>query len=262
MTLPSPEPGRQGLIASEVGRLLAAIQYFTRLPVPAWVGHSQTLLDDAARYFPAVGLLVGASGAAVLAASSRLWTMPIAVVLSMITTITLTGAFHEDGLADAVDGLGGSLARARALEIMKDSRIGVFGAVAVVLALLLKFATLCALPLRTAAWALIAGHAVSRLGAVIIMATLPYVRETDDSRSKPLVRRLSIISLLVGCVTAALALIPLQLRGIAGAMGVLCVCLLWRQYLRRRLGGYTGDCLGAAQQLAEATFYIVCAAVW
>ena len=188
--------------------------------------------------------------------------MPIAVVLSMMTSITLTGAFHEDGLADAVDGLGGSLDRARALEIMKDSRIDVFGAVALMLVLLLKFATLCALPLRTATWALIAGHAVSRLGAVIIMATLPYVREADDSRSKSLVRRLSTVSLLVGCVTAALAVIPLQLRGIAGAIGVLCVCLLWRQYLRRRLDGYTGDCLGAAQQLAEGMFYIVCAAVW
>lgn len=262
MTLPAVEPSRHGVIASEVGRLLAAVQYFTRLPVPAWVGHNQNPLDDAARYLPAVGLIVGSLGAAVLAVACRLWTMPVAVVLSMMTTIALTGAFHEDGLADAVDGLGGSLDRARALEIMKDSRIGVFGAMAVILALLLKFATLSALPLRTAAWVLIAGHAVSRLGAVIIMATLPYVRESDDSRSKPLVRRLSTISLLVGCVTAAVALIPLQLRGIAGAISVLCVCLLWRRYLRRRLGGYTGDCLGAAQQLAEGMFYIVCAAVW
>lgn len=260
--MPSPELGRQSLMRSELGRFLAAIQYFTRLPVPAWVGHSQNLLDDAARYFPAVGLLVGALGAAVLAASGRLWTMPIAVVLSMIATIALTGAFHEDGLADAVDGLGGSLDRTRALEIMKDSRIGVFGTAALMLALLLKFAALTAMPLRTAAWVLIAGHTVSRLGAILIMATLPYVRETDDSRSKPLVQRVSSISLLIGCVTAAVALIPLQLRGIAGAIGVLCVGLFWRRYLRRRLGGYTGDCLGAAQQMGEGIFYVVCAAVW
>ena len=262
MSLPAIEPRRHGVIASEVCRLLAAVQYFTRLPLPAWVGHNKDPLDDAAGYLPVVGLLVGVLGAGVLAIAYRLWTVPVAVVLSMMTTISLTGAFHEDGLADAVDGLGGSPDRARALEIMKDSRIGVFGALAVILVLLLKFATLSALPLRTAAWALIAAHIVSRLGAVIIMATLPYVRKTDDSRSKPLVRRLSIFSLLTGCVTAAVVLIPLQLRGIAGAIGAFFVCLSWRWYLRRRLGGYTGDCLGAAQQLSEVMFYIVCAAVW
>lgn len=252
----------ENLASRELQRLLAAVQYFTRVPVPAWVGHSQSLLDDAARYFPAVGLLVGAVAAAVLLGASLLWAWPVAVVLSMIASLLITGAFHEDGLADAVDGLGGSFGRARALEIMKDSRIGVFGAAALVLALLLKFTTLTALPATAAALALIAGHATSRLGGVAIMATLPYVREEVDSRSKPLVQQLSATSITVAALTAFVSLIPLGTRALIGLLAVAATVVLWRRTLQRRLGGYTGDCLGAAQQLGECAFYLGCAATW
>lgn len=247
-----------GIVGREMLRLLAAIQYFTRLPAPGWVGHDQALLDDAVRYFPAVGLLVGSVGACVLIAADQFWKMPIAVVLSMIATIVLTGAFHEDGLADAADGLGGSSDRTRTLELMKDSRIGVFGAAALILALLLKFSALSGLPLARAAWLLIAGHAISRFGAVLIMATLPYVRDVDQSRSKPLVRQVSRTALILGAATSGVGLIPVQWRGLLGGVGVLGLCLGWRAYLQRRLGGYTGDCLGAAQQASESVFYLLC----
>jgi adenosylcobinamide-GDP ribazoletransferase len=244
----------------ELKRLLAAVQYFTRLPVPAWVGHSQALLDDSVRYFPAVGLVVGGLGGAVLLAAHALWPMTVAVVISMIATLLATGAFHEDGLADAVDGLGGGFDRSRVLAIMKDSRIGVYGAAALGMALLLKFVTLSAVPVSTAALLLVAGHVMSRLGAVIIMASLPYVRDIEDSRSKPLVQRVSITSVVIAAVTGVMPLVPLRLAGIVGAAAVLLVCGMWRWYLERRLGGYTGDCLGAAQQVAECTFYVACTA--
>jgi adenosylcobinamide-GDP ribazoletransferase len=256
---PQPAPAAT---AGEVRRMLAAVQYFTRVPVPGWVGHSQALLDDAARYFPAVGLLVGGVGALVLMGAGHLWPMPVAVVLCLITTILITGAFHEDGLADAVDGLGGSVNRSRALEIMKDSRIGAFGAVALGLALLLKYAALSAMALPVAAFALIAAHTVSRFGGVVIMATLGYVRDAADSRAKPLVQRISLLSVLMGCVTGALAIAPLGLRGAIAALVVLAVSLAWRSYIKRRLGGYTGDCLGAVQQLGECAFYLVCVTAW
>jgi adenosylcobinamide-GDP ribazoletransferase len=256
------QPAPRGAVVRELQRMLAALQYFTRVPVPAWVGHGQALLDDAARYFPAVGLLVGGTGALVLVGTGRLWPMPVAVVLSLVATMLVTGAFHEDGLADSADGLGGGLSRSRALEIMKDSRIGVFGAAALALVLLLKFAMLSSLPIEAAAMAMIAGHVVSRLGAVLIMATLGYVRDTPDSRSKPLVQRVSGLSVVVGGITGALAVAPLGARGAVAAFVVLVVCLAWRQYLKRRLDGYTGDCLGAAQQLGECSFYLVCTAGW
>jgi adenosylcobinamide-GDP ribazoletransferase len=244
----------------ELKRLLAAVQYFTRLPVPAWVGHDQALLDDSVRYFPAVGLLVGAIGAAVLVAAAAVWPMTVAIVLSMMATLVVTGAFHEDGLADAVDGLGGSLDRGRVLEIMKDSRIGAFGAIALVLVLLLKFATLSTLPVRLAAPVLVLGHAVSRLGSVFIMATLPYVRDTIDSRAKPLIRSVSMTSIVTASITGLLPLAVLPLVGVGGGAAVAAVAVICRGYFKRRLGGYTGDCLGAVQQLGEGVFYLVCAA--
>jgi adenosylcobinamide-GDP ribazoletransferase len=246
----------------EITRMLASVQYFTRIPVPAWVTHEPARLDDTARYFPAVGLLVGLVGAGTLLATAQLWPLPVAVVLSVIATVLTTGAFHEDGLADAFDGLAGSRDRAEALAIMKDSRIGVFGATALVLILLLKVVTLSAMPVRAAALALIAGHIASRVGVVLIMATSPYVRETADSRSQPFVERISGVSLLVASATGALALALLGLRGVIVGLAVVLVCALWSRYLLRRLGGYTGDCLGAAQQLGESALYLVCAATW
>jgi adenosylcobinamide-GDP ribazoletransferase len=247
---------------SELKRLLAALQYFTRLPVPGWVGHSQALLDDSVRYFPAVGWVVGAIGATVLLAAQTLWPTAVAVLLSMIATLLVTGAFHEDGLADAVDGLGGGLDRGRVLEIMKDSRIGAFGAIALGMALLLKFVVLSTVPARRAALLLLAGHAVSRLGAVAIMTSIPYVRDTDDSRSKPLVQRVSVVSVAIAGLTGVVALLPLYWAGVLGLFAVGLVCLAWGRYLRRRLGGYTGDCLGAAQQLGECAFYLACTAAY
>jgi adenosylcobinamide-GDP ribazoletransferase len=254
---------------NELKRFLAALQYFTRLPVPRWVGHSQALLDDSVRYFPAVGLVVGAIGAVVLLGAARLWSAGVAVLISMIATLVATGAFHEDGLADAVDGLGGSLDRNRALEIMKDSRIGAFGAIALGLALLLKFVTLTSVSSLQAALLLLAGHAVSRLGAVFIMTKLPYARDTDDSRSKPLVQHVSMVSVVIATLTGIAALLPLSWAGmpmwwacVPGLLAVGLVALAWGLYLRRRLGGYTGDCLGAAQQLSECAFYLACTAAY
>jgi len=249
-----------GPVTRETRRLLAAVQYFTRLPVPAWVGHSQQQLDEAARYFPLVGVLVGGIGAAVLVGAHALWATPVAVILSLVATMLVTRGFHEDGLADTADGLGGSFDPDRALEIMKDSRIGAYGAMALVCVLSLKLAVLSSMTVSIAALALVGGHAASRLGGVLIMATLPYVRDAETSRSKPLVQGISATSLLVACATALLAATPLGITGFIGASAAIVAAAWWRRRLRHRLGGYTGDCLGAAQQIGECAFYLACAA--
>jgi len=111
-----------------------------------------------------------------------------------------------------------------------------------------------------AALLLLAGHAVSRLGAVFIMTKMPYARETDDSRSKPLVQHVSGVSVVIATLTGIAALLPLRWAGVPGFLAVGLVSLAWGLYLRRRLGGYTGDCLGAAQQLGECAFYLACTA--
>src|SRR5690606_24864321 len=149
----SAHPSR---LLAELRLLLMAVQYFTRVPMPLWVGHSAEHLNGTARYFTAVGLFVGGIGALVLWATSLVLPGVLPVILSTAATVFLTGAFHEDGLADTFDGLGGGATRERALEIMKDSRIGTFGVAALVLTLMIKIAAVSALPVMFAVVVLIA----------------------------------------------------------------------------------------------------------
>jgi cobalamin-5'-phosphate synthase (EC 2.7.8.26) len=109
---------------------LIAVMFLTRLPVGRWVRYEQSLLAHCTVYFPLVGAGVGAFGAGVLWLGAMLVPLPLAVLLSMLSTVLLTGAFHEDGLADSADGFGGASDAARVLEIMRDSRIGTYGAIA------------------------------------------------------------------------------------------------------------------------------------
>jgi adenosylcobinamide-GDP ribazoletransferase len=239
-----------------IRHFFCALGYFTRIPIPGWVGYLPDDLDRAARYFPLVGVLIGLIAA--LAFWLAHWVLPlrVALVLSMIVTIWLTGAFHEDGLADAVDGFGGGYTRERMLEIMHDSRIGSFGAIALIAGLLLKLETLAALPAGQIALALIAAHGFSRLVAVSLLATLDYVRPAG--KAKPVATRLSggglLLAVLFGVVP--LVLLPPLWMGAALVAGVL-VRLAMARYLTKTLGGYTGDTLGMTQQLAELVCYLV-----
>jgi adenosylcobinamide-GDP ribazoletransferase len=241
----------------ELEYFFGAVRFFTRLPVPAWVGHSDEALNCSARYFPTVGALVGAIGALVYLAAAQFWPPAVAVLLSMAATIYATGAFHEDGLSDMVDGIGGGWDKLRILEIMKDSRVGSYGVVALVLALLGKFLLLSALDPVLLPLALIAGHTVSRFCSTLLLATMDYVREDLHSKAKPLATRLSTGELLVAlaAVIATLALLPLAKVLAACALAVLATLWLAAKF-RRWLGGYTGDCLGATQQVSEIAFYL------
>lgn len=245
------------MIRRELEYFFGAIRFFTRLPVPGWVGHSAEALNHSARYFPAVGLLVGGIGALVYWLALHLWPQPVAVLLSMAATIYATGAFHEDGLSDTADGLGGGWEKARILEIMKDSRVGSYGVVALVLALLGKFVLLSSLESVLVPFALLGGHAVSRFCATTLLATMDYVREDASSKAKPLATRMSSGAMMVALcfAIAPLAALP-WLKAVVGiTLAALATLWLARKF-RRWLGGYTGDCLGATQQLAEIAFYL------
>lgn len=250
---------------------LLALQFFTRIPVTgrlaAWVGYSPAMLQASAAHFPAVGWLVGAVGTGVFAGGLALWPAPVAGLLCIVATVLLTGAFHEDGLADVADGLGGSLQRARALEIMRDSRIGAFGAIALVLALGLKLALLAALAAQgvvTACVAVLAAHVLSRLAPLGLMRGLPYVGG-EGGKAKPMASAISgralAVALLWSLPAAALLLmvhgVPQGLAALAAA-ALASVWLAWR--FRQRLGGFTGDGLGATQQVAEIAIYLALAA--
>ena len=251
------------MLRRELGYFFGAVRFFTRLPVPAWVGHSSEALNRSARYFPAVGLLIGGIGALVYVVATYLWPQPVAVLLAMVATIHATGAFHEDGLADMVDGLGGGWEKPRILEIMKDSRVGSYGVVAMVLALLGKFTLLNSLDGALVPFALLAGHAVSRFCSTALLATMDYVREDLLAKAKPLATRISggetLVALLF--VVVSLAWLPTE-KALAGCVLAALATLWLAAKFKRWLGGYTGDCLGATQQVSEIAFYLGLLAVW
>lgn len=251
------------MLRGELESFFGAVRFFTRLPVPAWVGHSAEALNRSARYFPAVGLLVGGLGALVYLAAMQFWPQPVAVLLSMAATLYATGAFHEDGLSDTADGLGGGWEKLRILEIMKDSRVGSYGVVALTLALLGKFTLLSALDAALVPWVLLAGHALSRFCATLLLATMDYVRDDQSAKAKPLATRLGGGALFVALLFAAapLAALPLA-KGFAGCLLAALATLWFAGKFKRWLGGYTGDCLGATQQLSEIAFYLGVLANW
>ncbi|MBU1236393.1 MAG: adenosylcobinamide-GDP ribazoletransferase [Gammaproteobacteria bacterium] len=245
----------------ELEYFFAALRFFTRLPAPAWVGHSAEQLNHAARYFPAVGIIVGVIGAAVTLVAALALPTGIAVLLGMVATLLATGAFHEDGLADSIDGFGGAETREDVLRIMKDSRIGSYGAIAIGLALLIKFEALSNLggvsPRLTFLAALVAGHSVSRFASTTLIYALDYAREDASSKSKPLATRMGKGELAIAALfgLAPCVLLPVGQVSIA-LVAVFFVTLAAARYFVKRIGGYTGDCLGATQQLTEIAFYL------
>lgn len=238
----------------ELRLFFTALMFFTRIPCARWAGHTENDLNHAARYFPLVGIVVGAAAAAVYLAARQAFPQGIAVLASMAAALWLTGAFHEDGLADAVDGLGGGWDKEQALTIMQDSRLGSYGAIVLFMMLLTKFQTLTHLVPALIPAVLVTGHALSRFCAVLVISTQQYVRASG--KAKPLATRLSTGELILAaiCGTAPLAWLAPQLL-----WALLPVALVWLWFgrlLQRRLGGYTGDCLGAMQQLCELAFYL------
>jgi len=245
-------------VIRELRLFLIALQFMTRVPVPRWVGFEDEWLNRSARHFAGVGVLVGGFGAGVLWVAAHAWPMPVAVGLSMVATLWLTGAFHEDGFADTCDGLGGAVSRERALEIMKDSRIGAYGAIGIVTMLGLKAATLATLPLASALPALVLGHTASRAAATGVMLVLPYAGDTAHAKAKPLAQQVGAVEAAGAVLWVGLVCIGLwTLDAItASALGIglasaAVATMVWARWLRRRLGGFTGDTLGATQQIAE-----------
>lgn len=238
-----------------------ALQFFTRIPIPRWVGFEPDWLQHSVRYFPAVGWVVALLTAAVYALSSLLWPQAVAVLLSTIAGIYLTGAFHEDGFADVCDGFGGGLTRQRVLEIMVDSRVGAYGAIGIALLLALKCMLLSSLPAAGVVIALLLAHPLSRLLSTALIWRMDYAK--TEGKAKPLAQQMSSNELMIAAITVALpVVIALALGWIAWQAllaGTLCAALatvfLARKFVQR-IGGYTGDCLGAVQQVAEVAFYL------
>ncbi len=247
-----------------------ALMFYTRLPVPKGIDHSEDLLNRATMLFPLIGWIVGGISVGVFWVGSLLFPPELAVLFSIIATVWTTGAFHEDGFADTCDGFGGGWTKPQILTIMKDSRLGTYGAVGLGLLLAVKYMAVKSITGTEAfgpelALKLIAAHSLSRLTAVLLIATLPYAREDDDpasaSKIKPVAKGITRGQLTVAI---GLGLLPLVvLIGLSGlwiyglfVFPLLGICWQLARFFRKWIGGYTGDCLGATQQLAEVIVYL------
>lgn len=247
------------MIARELDRLACAVQFLTRLPTPGPKAWSNDLLARSARYFPLVGLAVGGLCAAVLLLARQVWpTGALPALLGIAAGAAITGGFHEDGLADTADGLGGGQTPEQRLTIMKDSRLGTYGALALGLVVAARIAALAqiATPWRAAA-VLVCAHGLARAAAVVAMHLTPYAADPSASKLKPVARDVRAHEALIAL---AIGLAPLLLLGpwtavVAVAAGT--AAALWPALAARRLiGGYTGDVLGAIEQAFETAFVL------
>lgn len=252
----------------EFDYFLLALGFFTRIPVPSVVNFQESDLNNSAKYFPLIGIIIGVVGATGFLISAQFLPQSIAVLISMAMTIYLTGAFHEDGLADSADGLGGGWDKERILTIMQDSRLGTYGAVALFLMLFAKYQTLNAMQGILIPIVLVCAHALSRLSAIWMMRSLSYVK--FSGKSKPLAVEIKAIDFIIAHIFGFAPLFTTVTFMVVNAytptliaelllfilISVLISWLWWRNKIKHWLGGYTGDTLGAIQQITELCFYL------
>lgn len=258
---------------------LTAVQFLTRIRVPSSTIHEPALLQQAPRYFPVVGWIVGALSALAFLVFSRYISSDAGILASMITGLMVTGAFHEDGFADVCDGMGGGWTKEKILQIMKDSRIGAFGAIGLMAIFASKFVLLKELSPFTPSLAhptsspfynyryfivgVLAAHSISRLMPVLVMQSSDYVSDPDQSKSRDLAnRRLSGSGLVVAVLLALTPYAFLPWPFWLTILPALYATYELNRYFRRWIGGYTGDCLGAIQQVTELVIYLGFVIVW
>ncbi len=242
---------------------LTAIMFFTRIPCPKWVDHNPEYLSKSAKYFSLVGIIVGSIGALIFYGFSFILSTEIALLLSIVATIYTTGAFHEDGFADVCDGLGGGWTKEKILLIMKDSRLGTYGVTGLILILAIKFLALRDVSLHLIPITIISGHSLSRFIATTLIYTHPYVRDTEDSKAKPAAKSITTSMLLL---SGLFGIAPLFFFNTPLIFLTIIPCYFAKVYLgakfKKWLGGQTGDCAGAVQQLSEVLFYLSVIALW
>lgn len=258
---------------------LTAVMYFTRIRVPRSIGHEPGYLEKAAKYFPLVGWVVGGISVLVFLVFSRLLSTDIGILASMIAGLLTTGAFHEDGFADVCDGFGGGWTKEKILLIMKDSRVGAFGVIGLIVILGGKFLLLRELPSFTPEFnqpvhlifynyryfigAVMTAHSLSRLMPVIALFWMDNVTDPEHSKSKPVTSR----KLAPGELLAAILFGILPLVFFPWPFWLVILPAAWTtyelaKYFKKWIGGYTGDCLGAIQQVTEIAVYLGWIIIW
>jgi adenosylcobinamide-GDP ribazoletransferase len=259
----------------ELHIFFTALLFYTRIPCPENIDHNPDYLNKASRYFPLIGWIVGSAAFGAYFVFNYLIAPEIAVIFSMVASILVTGAFHEDGFADVCDGFGGGWTKEKILLIMKDSAIGAYGAIGVVLLLLVKLMSTNLL-FRNAEnmslnvyfvcfLLLVSAHSVSRLAAISIVFTHEYSREDASSKSKPIAQSYSwreVVGALFFGLLPIVVLSCFQWQLFLVILPVFLTRFFLARYFQKWIDGYTGDCLGATQQVCEVVFYISVIALW
>jgi len=233
-----------------------AIIFFTRIPIQQSFEYQKEYERKALRYIPLVGGIVGLSSSIIFLISYLFFSLEISVFFSMLMSIVLTGAIHEDGFADFCDSMGGMTPEKR-LEIMKDSTIGTFGVIGLVGSLLGKFLFLTHIPPSQMAKVIISGHVLSRLSVIFIMQLLPYAGIKRFSKSLTLTETDHSINLYIACVITAFFFIYFSFLMVISIIVISIIIVYLYYFFKKTIGGYTGDYLGATQQLSELTHYLV-----
>lgn len=243
-------------LASGRSDFFSALQFLTRIPVPA-TPYRADALSRSTPYFPLIGALIGLSAALVHSLfAAHLARLP-AAVLVVLFTAWLTGCLHEDGLADAADGLGGGWSREQMLAIMRDSRIGSYGAVAMVGSLLARVTLIAALPIAHVSAYLVVAHCLCRWSTLPLSYFLPPARTAESSQGARVAQLTTRVSLAAGTLVAmAIAAIALRTSALGPALAALLIAMLSGRYFMNKLGGSTGDCFGATNQITEAAVYL------
>lgn len=247
-------------IKGQINLFYLALSFFTRLPVPKTMQYSEVLLNKANRYFSLVGLVIGGILALIYTALISFLPINISILLTMVISLLLTGAFHEDGLADMADGMGGGFTKDKKLEIMKDSRIGTYGSVTLVMAFLLKYTLLAELAVYDSNaffLAIVLSEALSRSIAGSLISSIPYVTDNETSKSKPLAQAQSPLELFILITFGTLPLLYFSFEiGVSILLVLIVFRWLFKLWLVDKIGGFTGDCLGGGQQISQLLIYI------
>ena len=251
---------------------LTAIMFYTRIPCPSNINHDEQSLNKATRYFPLVGWIVGGFMFVVYILVHYFFSINIAVIISLLSGVLITGAFHEDGFADAFDGFGGGWTKEKILMIMKDSRLGTYGSLALFFLLILKVFILLELMSLTQhvdiffiILLFVNYHALARLTAISIVFTEQYARDDDSSKAKPIAQKSTWVEVTFAMVFGLIPLLVLSAFNCSWFI-ILIPLLMLRvssiRYFNKWLQGYTGDCLGAVEQASEIIILLSYIVLW
>ncbi|WP_343695339.1 adenosylcobinamide-GDP ribazoletransferase [Flavobacterium sp.] len=255
----------------ELHIFFTCLMFYTRIPCPKNINHDPDYLNKATRYFPFIGWIVGSISFLAFYFFSLFLSTETAVIFAIISSVLTTGAFHEDGFADVCDGFGGGWTKEKILMIMKDSAIGAYGAIGLVLLFLAKFKLLSeSISIFTNNILLIyllfiSAHSLSRLAAISIIFTHEYSRDDASSKSKPIAKNHSSKEVLGSFFFGLIPLLALSYFNYKILLALIPVFItryFLARYFQKWIDGYTGDCLGATQQVCEVIYYVSILFIW